>query len=661
MKSKPLYARVVLPLPPDRYFDYSVPETFKGKVAVGQRVRVPFGNKRKIGYIVGLESRTNLPLKSIKPIENLVDEAPLLDPTLLELSKRMKAYYLCSWGEALEAILPSSLRPRTRGNPPEQEPLKELESLSVPDAVQKKILDDVKAAFESKTPKTFLLLGNRSEGKTELLLQIVHEILKKELSALVLYPEIEMAKAAFERFKRFFGKEVCIFHGALSPLDRYALWNDLREGRVRIVVGSRSAVFSPVKRLGLVILCEEHDPGYKQDESPRYHARQIAFFRSSLEGASVLLESDTPSFESYTEALKGRAVLLDLTGGQPPSKIPKVHVVDMREEWREKRRKVFFSKYLERRMANVLEEKGQILLFLNRRGFSTYIHCRKCGQVRRCPSCQLPLKYHAALKRLRCHTCNTEELPQNVCPECRGSVLRYTGVGTERIESEAHRLFPAAQIARLDTDALREGSRDQMTEAFRKKELDILIGTQMVVRQETAVPLVGILSADTLLNTPDFRASERAFSLLSRLVGQAARDEKKGEVIIQSFSPNHPAILAASTQNYQAFYEVESRFRKELGFPPFRFLARILFRGKKEESVSAASRAFKKRLARAKKGRKISLLGPAPDFLHPVKGECQWQLLVKSQKSDLADFLKKPLERFERKGGVRVIVDIDPY
>ena len=665
MKKELLYAQVVLPLPLDRSFDYAIPLSLAPKVAVGERVRVPFGKGWKTGMIIGFSSKSALPQRSIKPLGGLIDEEPLLDERLLELSKRLRDYYLCSWGEALEAMLPSALLPRKKGvpfppgvwAPPEAL----LEAPPPLNEEQKRAFQEMTERILRRKPTTFLLLGPDGSGKMELTLQVIGFCLEKGLSSIVLFPEISLLREAEGRFRRRFADRVSLLHSQLSPLRRYEIWKSLKEGPTAVVLGVRSAVFSPVKPLGLIVLYEESDESYKQGESPRYHARGVALMRSELEGSAVLLESAVPSFESYAEAEKGRYLLLTLSRTFPEKHAPKIRVIDMREELREQKRRTLFSKELERKIAEVLKEKRQALLFLNRRGFSTFVHCRKCGTTLRCPNCSIALKYHFEPKRLICHYCNVQESPPEICPVCRGSYLQYSGMGTERLESEIHRLFPGARIARLDTDvAKKRRSQEQILESFRRGEVDLLVGTQMVARKlvPEGVPLIGVLSADILLNRPDFRSAERTFGILSHLIHQAATVERPGEVVIQTFSPEKIAFLANASQDFSIFYQQEIRSRKELGFPPFGLLTQITFTGKKGEKVAAVSKSFKNSLKRLKKG-KLSFLGPAPSLVRQVKGECRWQLLVKSEKP-VGGLLRKILARFHGRRAVKITVDIDP-
>jgi len=661
------FAQVVFGLPLSRAFDYEIPSSFSGKVRIGQRVKVPFGRRWKTGYVVGLRQKSALPKKAIKPIQEVLDEKPLLNEKFLELSKRISEYYLCSWGEALEAILPSSFRPRKRTSPKierSEERKKEEHSREVLFSEEEKvILEDLEAKILSEKQKTFLFFGGSRHRKTALLLQLIQKYLEQGCSTIALFPEITLTEEAFKLFSEKFGDHVCLMHSGLSPLERYALWQSLREGKHKIVIGTRSAIFSPVQQLGLIVLFEEQDTSYKQEETPRYHARHVAHFRSQLEGANIVLESETPSLESYSEALKNHYQLIGLPQEKSLRALPKVSVVDMREEILHQKRKVLFSNYLERRMTETLKTNGQILLFLNRRGFSTFVHCKRCGTVLRCEHCRLSFKYHTSPRRLVCHYCNLEKEAPSICPTCRESYLQYTGAGTEKVESEVHRIFPTARSARLDSDVVTHHEEKRLQEALERGELDLVIGTQLVIRETfpERLPLVGILSADTLLNMPDFRSAERTFSTLNHLVEQAKGNEKGGEVVIQSFSPEHHAILASAMQDYPAFYSQEIRSRKQLGFPPFRYLARVLFIGKKEEAVSEAAHLFKKHLNRMKKKKKISILGPAPALYKPVKKKWQWQLIVKSQQGNLAEILQSVLKRFQKKHTVQLVVDIDPY
>lgn len=665
MKKGKCYAQVVFPLPLSRSFDYLVPPDLQEKLIVGARLRVPFGKGSKIGYLLALSEKSVLPPKAIKPISDVIDELPLLDARSLELAKKLHSYYLCSLGEALEAILPTSLRPRKKGFLPPSEPVVSREPFPPLREEYQDAFTKVTESLRSKKPRAFLLMEGGSDDKTEFMLHLIQAYLEKNFSSILLYPEISLTQEVEALFRRRFGEDVSFLHSRLSPLDRYAIWKSLQEGKCRVVVGVRSAILSPIQRLGLIVLCEEENRSYKQEETPRYHARQIALMRSELEGATVLFESITPSLEVYNRAvLKKEYTLLRLSPPSSKKRPPKVTVVDMREEFHHQKRKVVLSKYLERRMAGVLQEKGKLLLFLNRRGFSTFIHCRRCGVVLRCATCDIPLKYHSEPMRLVCHYCNAKETPPTVCPSCRESYLQYGGVGTERIESEVHRLFPEAQIARMDRDtASSRRLRKELTETFRHGEGNVLIGTQMVTRETIpdGIPLVGILSADTLLNMPDFRSSERAYALFYRFIREVTRGGEGGEVVIQTFSPRHPVVLAALSHDPEDFYREELRSRKALGFPPFRSMAALLFQGKKEETVLSVSQAFKKRLLRLKKGKKISLIGPAPPFFGRVKRRAQWQLLLKSEKDILSDFLRVPLRRFQKSRSVRMIVDIDPY
>jgi len=653
-------AQVVFPIPVDRPFDYAIPSPLAEKVGVGKRVRVPFGRAWEVGYVVGLLAKSKLPRKAIKPIGEVIDETSLLDDRLLELSKKIRDGYLCPWGEVLEMILPVSLRARQNresfsgrweGSLEEPPPLPEDEGNA---------LKKIRASLDIGGREKFLLVGELGTDPMEVILQAVHQASSNALSSIVLFPELARVHEAMGHFRRRFGDRTVALHGQLSPLHRYEIWKTLQSPGPHVVLGVRSALFSPVQNLGLIVCFGENSRNYKQEESPRLHARQIALFRSSLEGATVIFESQTPSLESFNEAEQGRYTLLRLHR-HPERKLPKVSVVDMRDELRLGRRKVLFSRELERKIREALEKKEQVLLFLNRRGFATSVHCRQCGATLRCPDCQVSFKYHSEKKKLLCHYCHTEEAAPEICPACRAGYLQYTGAGTERAESELSRIFPGARIARLDKDAAKgKGALGDILRDFHEGKIDLLIGTQMVAWKifPKKALLVGVVSADSLLNRPDFRSAEEAYAILFHLVSQAMGGEGVGEIILQTFSPDHHVIRSLSARDTTLFYEEEMRLRRELGFPPFGFLAKVTLSGKNEETVLSKTRSFQKALGRLK-SKGITFLGPAPEFGPRRKGETRRHFLVRAEKPILAEALKRRCARFEG-GSVKLLVDIDP-
>ena len=651
--SSPGYVQLVFPIPVEGPFDYRIPPALRGQVAVGQRIRAPFGRLRKVGYAVRLLKDSSA--KNMKEIEALLDPEPLLPPSLFELAKFLSHYYLCSLGEALEAILPVSLQARKR-LPPSQTAPSAGGDFSV--AQLKDLLpqfERFRKGFEGSEREVFLLWDTPEKETSSFYLEAVRVCLAKGRSAIVLCPEIHPAEVLFRFFQKSLGETVALWHGALSPLQRYESWVGMREGRIKVVVGTRSALFAPLEKVGLIVLDSEEDPSYKQEEMPRYHARDVALFRADKENALLLLQSPTPSLESFTHALAGRYQLLHTDS---PKKGGSVRVIPMGEHSGKKRR-ILFSKPLELRLEQLLRAGGKGFLFLNRRGFATFIHCRKCGTVFRCPECQVAYRYHFKSKKLLCHYCSRRAEPPDICPKCQAAYVSYAGTGTEKVESELQRLFPTARIGRLDLDiAGKRQRREEIVQAMKKGELDLLVGTQLLAKEGVSpgVDLVAVLSAETHLNQPDFRSAERAFSLFYQLFNRLKDEGPTKELLIQTFYSDHPVFRALKEQDYQSFYKEEIVSRKSLHFPPFYSLAAVVFQAKKEERVKEAAQKLKDLL---KQKRGVLVSGPAPCAVRRQRGSYQWQLLVKSKKSP-SEALSKALAKLALPSSIRTIVDIDP-
>ncbi|MBN3038999.1 MAG: primosomal protein N', partial [Candidatus Omnitrophica bacterium] len=487
---KQKYAQVVLGIPVDKAFTYSIPDDWQQTLQLGQRVEVPFGRRNKIGYVVGFADKTKL--INIKPISSIIGQAPLLDKKMLELTRKVADYYCASWGEVIEAAHPANVRKRKREikeGPPLAELTPEEGELPQDELIlsrqQIHSLNMIKKSIRKKEHQVFLLHGITASGKTEVYLQAIEDVLAKGRSSIVLVPEIALTPQTVDRFRARFGERIALMHSRLLGSERASEWQRIKNGQAQIVIGPRSAVFAPLKDLGLIVVDEEHETTYKQqDMSPRYHARDVAIMRAKMENASVILGSATPSIESFYNAKQKRIRLLSLPERVTKQDLPQVNIIDMRKEiFMRKRRLNVFSRALEIKIGNILRKQEQAILFLNRRGFSTYISCPKCGYVAKCKRCNISLTYHYASKMLICHYCNYQLVPPNICPQCDSSYLRYFGLGTEKVESELARLFPQARIARMDTDATaeRDAHRRIFTD-FKKGDIDILIGTQMVAK-----------------------------------------------------------------------------------------------------------------------------------------------------------------------------------
>lgn len=458
---------------------------------------------------------------------------------------------------------------------------------------------------QSKAP-TFLLHGVTGSGKTEIYLQAIAHALAQGQGAIVLVPEISLTPQTVERFKARFSSGklqtlVAVLHSHLSAGERHDEWHKIRQGRARIVIGARSAIFAPVEPLGLIIVDEEHEHTYKQEEAPRYHARDVAVVRGQMEGAVVVLGSATPSLESYHNCKKGKYTLLELPERVDHQKMPVVRVVDMRQAARKEKGPPIFSPQLKEAITQRLEKGEQTILFLNRRGYSTSLQCERCGHVCECPNCSLSLTYHRPENLLRCHLCGYNERVPAVCPnpKCKNPAIRYSGLGTQKVEDVLAKLFPKARIKRMDADVMkRKDDYRKVLGDFRTGKIDILIGTQMIAKglHFPNVTLVGIIHADLALNMPDFRAGERTFQLLTQVAGRAGRGDVEGEVFVQAFAPFHPAIQYARRHDFVGFYDQELEFREQLKYPPIARVALLTLKGRNEQKVQLAADHLRKEL-----------------------------------------------------------------
>lgn len=500
---------------------------------------------------------------------------------------------------AQEQILPSSAIVL---NPAQAEALAKIKAAMGERVEGGRKMEDGKPAPAS----TFLLHGVTGSGKTEIYLQAIAHALEQGKGAIVLVPEISLTPQTVERFKARFSSGklqtlVAVLHSHLSSGERHDEWHKIRQGRARIVIGARSAIFAPVEPLGLVIVDEEHEHTYKQEETPRYHARDVAIMRGQMEGAVVVLGSATPSLESYYNCKKGKYALLEMPERVDDQKMPLVRVVDMRQAARKEKGTLVFAPQLKEAITQRLEKKEQTILFLNRRGYSSSLQCEKCGHVCQCPNCSLALTYHRPENLLRCHLCGYNERVPKVCPndKCKNPAIRYSGLGTQKVEDVLGKLFPQARVKRMDADVMkRKEDYRKVLGDFRTGKIDILIGTQMIAKglHFPNVTLVGIIYADLALNMPDFRAGERTFQLLTQVAGRAGRGEVEGEVFVQAFTPFHPAIQYARRHDFVGFYEQELEFREQLKYPPAARVALLTLKGRNEQKVQLAAEHVRKEL-----------------------------------------------------------------
>lgn len=529
---------------------------------------------------------------------------------------------------------------------------------------QREVITRIKEQLDKATYGAFLLHGVTGSGKTEVYLQVIDYALQKSLGAIVLVPEISLTPLMVRRFYSRFGDQIAILHSNLSAGERYDEWRRLKRGEARIAIGARSAVFAPVKNLGLIIIDEEHENTYKQGEYPYYHSREVALKRSKITGSTVILGSATPSLESYYLMRKGVFRLLELPERIKQKSLPPVELIDMREELR-KGNTGIFSYQLQEAIRDALGRKEQALVFLNRRGYASFLFCRECGQAIKCKNCDITLTYHASIDKLRCHYCDFLMSRPASCPHCGGNYLREYGHGTERIEEELKELFPGAVIARMDLDTTgRKGAHQEILEKMERGEIDILVGTQMIAKGHDYpnIGVVGVISADTMLNIPDFRAAERTFQLLTQVAGRTGRGDKKGLVFIQTFNPEHYSIQAARNHDYLQFYQQEIENRKLFGYPPYTLLTNIIVRGEVEQQVIEAAMALDAFLQ--KYGKLIlEVLGPGEAPIGKLRNNYRWQIILKFRTYKERNFVLTRLREFlVEKGRKEVVynIDVDP-
>jgi len=621
-------------------------------VPIGCRVKTVLGRRKITGWVVSHPE--NLPEgldeKKLRVIESRVDKEPLFGEELLNLARWMSSLTMCSPGEALSSMLPGGKREsRDISETAAGDEIKLVENLT---SGQQAALD----SLEKKHDGWFFLYGITGSGKTEVFLRCAERTLAAGKDVIYLVPEIALSHHLVEGLKQRFPGLVAVLHSGLTPSRRLAEWRRIQSGEARFVLGARSAVFAPVKALGLIIIDEEHEGSYKSGATPRYHARQVAMHRCRHSSARLLMGSATPSVEAWNLMSAGNLVRLELSGRPAGGASPAVSIVDLKKE------KGLFSRALVQAMSRVLGEGRQVLLFLNRRGFSYQYSCRSCGEEIHCRHCSVPLTYHKSSGTMICHYCGYRTRPPAVCPECGSVEMMSAGFGTERVEEEVSRLFPEKRVVRLDTDAVRKkGVLETTLRDFRDGSIDVLLGTQMVAKGLNApgVKLAGVLLADTSLNLPDFRSAERTFALILQVAGRSGRFVPDGEVIVQTFRPDAPAIRLAAENRIDEFYDYEIEQRRLLGFPPFSRLFRVVVRGKDEKKIRDYSEALAASLAGG--GEYWEVLGPAECPIGRISSHYRRHIILRSSRFDHThNALGNALSALPVPHGVRLEVDIDP-
>ncbi|MEH7389142.1 primosomal protein N' [Bacillus sp. JJ1503] len=531
---------------------------------------------------------------------------------------------------------------------------------------QENAIKPILSTIEIESHETFLLYGVTGSGKTEVYLQSIQTVLEKGKEAIVLVPEISLTPQMVKRFKGRFGDQVAVLHSGLSTGEKYDEWRKIQRQEVKVVVGARSAIFAPFQNLGIIIIDEEHETSYKQEENPRYHARDVAIHRAATHKCPVVLGSATPSLESFARAQKGVYKLLSMPKRMNNQALPEVAIIDMREELRAGNRSMFSQMLLEK-IKDRLEKKEQIVLFLNKRGHSSFVMCRDCGFVVNCPNCDISLTYHRFNQHMKCHYCGYEATVPNNCPECQSEHIRYFGTGTQKVEEELAKILPEATVIRMDVDTTsKKGAHEKLLDQFQAGHADILLGTQMIAKglDFPNITLVGVLSADTMLHLPDFRSSEKTFQLLTQVSGRAGRHELEGEVVIQTYTPEHYSVELAGEQDYARFYDKEMMIRKIHKYPPFYYISLVTV--SHEELLKAVSVTEKiTAFIRSKLSNEAICLGPVASPIPRINNRYRYQCLIKYKREPaLGESLKKMLDHYQQEihsGGLQISVDLNPY
>ena len=714
----------------DRPFTYKVKEELLDIIEIGHRVKVPFGvkNKPTEAFVLGLKCEGIENVKKIKYISSILDDIPILTRDDLKLVDFLRENYLCKYIDAIRTIIPSGLSKGIKnkkktvivfnkeldgklkdkdnyvkivnlikekdGELTKSEIINDysLSSYSLNKLIEngylltedrvvyryntrsyieesKNVLnDEQKNAFNkilNSDKKGFLLKGVTGSGKTEVYMNLVGETLKEGKSAIVLVPEISLTPQMIERFKGRFGKNVALFHSKLSQGERFDEWYRIKKGEARLVVGARSAIFLPLDNLGIIIIDEEHENTYKSEQNPKYLTKEVAKFLSEIKGCKYILGSATPSIETYYEALNGKLELVEIKNRVSNRPLPQMEIVDMREELKA-RNLSLLSRSLYNEMKETLERKEQIILFLNRRGFSSFVSCRSCGYVFKCPECDLSMTYHKN-GYLICHYCGRAQREQKVCPECGSKYVKFFGAGTQRVEEEVKKYFPKARVMRMDVDTTRnKDSHENIYNAFKSGEGDVLIGTQMVSKglDFKNVTLVGVLAADISLNIPDYRSSERTYQIITQVAGRAGRGEKKGKVVIQTYTPNSLSLQYAIENNYNDLYNEEIKVRKIMNYPPFSTIFLINSISKDERKLKEFMNKVGESLRKLLDSREnIQILGPVPCIITKLKDNYRWQIIIKGNldnklKLKIKDILYELNKSVYNE--IRISMDINP-
>lgn len=684
----------------DRPFTYIVNEDHIDLLRIGHRVKVPFGMGNKLieGFVINIKTEINGKFSKMKAISQICDKDPILTFNDIELMNFLRQKYLCKYIEALRVMIPTGI---LNGNKPKikkvvvfkkdlteeyfkanyikvMEVVKEnngvysktelcdkfnLSLYSINKLVENEFLiidDECIQRIDNRNfdlyksrnlneeqlrainrivygkENIYLLKGVTGSGKTEVYMNLAAKMLSENKSTLILVPEISLTPQMIERFKGRFGKDVAVFHSRLSNGERFDEWYRVKSGKVKLVVGARSAIFLPFTNLGLVVIDEEHEATYKSEQNPKYNTIEVAEFKSLLDGCKVVLGSATPSMESYYRTQIKEIVLIEMHNRVDNQPMPIMKIIDMREELN-KNNKSMFSEELYNSILDRLNKKEQIIIFLNRRGYSTFVSCRKCGYVFKCDHCDIAMTYHTN-GYLVCHYCGATKKQVNTCPSCNSKYVKFFGAGTERIEEYIKNIFPQARVLRMDVDTTRKkNSHEEIYRIFKNGEADILIGTQMISKglDFPNVTLVGVISADVTLNLPDYRAGERTYQIITQVAGRAGRGKKEGLVIVQTYTPDHYSLIHASNYDFESFFKEELQLRKIMNYPPFTKIFLLNMSSKHEGMLKTHISKVGENLKRVFENENVEFLGPCPCVIQKINEFYRYQIIIKGNFGDI--------------------------
>ena len=706
----------------DRTFDYIVPESLVSKIKIGIRVTVPFAHQTLEGFVLETSDSSDTDYE-LKEIIDIVDTDIILNEELLSLGKYISDITLSTLISAYQAMLPKALKAKngviiskkmesylilgdisiSKLNDKQMEIINKIKesgkilkkdanlisASSVKTLLKKGVIQEIEEEVyrlnhesnikekypltplqqqavdtvlgKKNTDTTFLIHGVTGSGKTEVYMEIIERLLTEGKESIVLVPEISLTEQIVTRFKNRFTDSIAILHSRLSEGEKYDEWRRIARGEVKIVIGARSAIFAPLKNIGVIIIDEEHTDSYKQDScNPKYHALDVAKWRGKYHHCPVVLGSATPTLETYARAKKGVYELIELKERVNHKKLPTIEIVDMNQEI--KKKSGSFSKQLIQNMEEAFSKNEQVLLLLNRRGYSSFVSCKNCGYTEKCPNCDITLTYHKSSNTLRCHYCGYGTKLNKVCPECGEEAISTLGTGTEKIEEELNKLFPDKKVIRMDFDTTsKKGSHEKIIKSFSSGEYDILLGTQMIAKglDFPNVTLVGVINADTSLNIPDFRSSETTFQLLCQVAGRSGRGEKNGKVVIQTFNPDHYAIRYAKCHDYVGFFTEEMSIRRKLGYTPYYYLTVIKILSKSYDEARDTSNKVAEYLK--KNLTSTTLLGPSIANVFRINNVYRFQIVLKYKKEDnLYSTLNNLIEHYKTNSKVKIDIDINP-